>query len=241
CNIIHRDLKPENVMVTRGMLDIKLIDFGMARFMPSASADSIAMTAAVGTQFYMSYAKMHGKKFTLTYDGRDDVWAVGCIILELLLGVSMTRQLALCEDDNIRTRLLQAAKQRHAGMGRLLERVLGKKENDAIPHATLLLMLVDGANLLMDSGAMSELAEGMGKISANPSETAGNRFEASQAYPLLPSITAVYIDNVRWLHTIDYTNISFMYNLNMHTPLCRCPLSLLDLTKFPVATLCLVC
>ncbi|RYY81162.1 hypothetical protein EON63_16000 [archaeon] len=61
------------------MEDIKLIDFGMARFLPTSASSgrAAAMTAGVGTQFYMSWAKMHGKKLNLSYDGRDDVWAVG--------------------------------------------------------------------------------------------------------------------------------------------------------------------
>ncbi|RYH08351.1 serine/threonine protein kinase [archaeon] len=174
CNIIHRDLKPENVMVTRGMEDIKIIDFGMARFMPSA-AGSVTMTAGVGTQFYMSWAKKHGKP----YDGRDDVWAVGCIMLELLRGMSMIRQTPICDEDVVRARQFQYAKQTHVGIGSLIEAILAKKNNDAIPYATQLLVMFSDYRAL--KATASALSPAVGKLSksdiitdANDSSTHGN-------------------------------------------------------------------
>ncbi|RYH12743.1 serine/threonine-protein kinase [archaeon] len=161
CNIVHRDLKPENVMVTRGMGDIKLIDFGMARFMPASLSDpaSITMTAAIGTQFYMSYAKKNGEM----YDGRDDVWAVGCIILEMLLGISVVSQKALCDEDTMRASLLQEAKQRHGGIGALLETVLGSKLNGTIPYAAVLLIMASDVQVL-SSSAVESVADSFNKL-----------------------------------------------------------------------------
>ncbi|RYY81163.1 hypothetical protein EON63_16005 [archaeon] len=94
-------------------------------------------------------------------------------MLELLLGVSLIRQQALCEDDSNRAQLLLSARQRHAGIGSLLERVLGSKDNDSIPHATLLLIMADDANLLVgsDDDGLSELAEDIGKVSVKLANT----------------------------------------------------------------------
>ncbi|RYG66763.1 hypothetical protein EON64_09015 [archaeon] len=65
------------------------------------------------------------------------------------------------------------ARQRHAGIGSLLERVLGSKDNDSIPHATLLLIMTDDADLLVGSSddGLSELAEDTGKVSVRLANT----------------------------------------------------------------------
>eukprot|EP01031_Cornospumella_fuschlensis_P043958 gene43958-53742_t len=121
------------------MEDIKLIDFGMAKVIGSDETSKAAMTSGVGTQSYMSWAKKHGEH----YDGRDDVWAVGCITLEMLLGLPLTGQKALCDDDAKRAALLQEAVKRHPGLGELLKLLLDKKDLDNLPQATELLILAD--------------------------------------------------------------------------------------------------
>jgi hypothetical protein len=73
--VLHRDLKPHNVMLTLKS-KIKIIDLGLA----SVATSAAYMQTKVGTSTYSSFEKLTG----LPYDGRDDVWAVGCILLELL-------------------------------------------------------------------------------------------------------------------------------------------------------------
>jgi hypothetical protein len=73
--VLHRDLKPDNVMLTLTS-KIKIIDLGLA----SVATSAAYMQTKVGTLTYSSFEKLTG----LPYDGRDDVWAVGCILLEML-------------------------------------------------------------------------------------------------------------------------------------------------------------
>lgn len=75
--VLHRDLKPENIMVT-SRDEIKLVDFGLSGTVKSSIGGAMSI---VGTPIYSSYEKSHG----LPYDSRDDVWAVGCVFVELLL------------------------------------------------------------------------------------------------------------------------------------------------------------
>eukprot|EP01031_Cornospumella_fuschlensis_P028162 gene28162-34006_t len=150
----------------------------------------------------MSWAKKHGEK----YDGRDDVWAVGCMLLELLFGVSMAAQQSLCDEDAGRARHLQTAKQVHAGLGGVLNQVLARKENDAIPFATQLLMLASDDQVLTKS-AVSALMEDGHDLSA-VSSSASKTPETSSAFdkPISSKFTkdAAKANLVAWL--VEYVS-----------------------------------
>ena len=75
---VHRDLKPANVMLS-GSGVVKLSDFGVSKQL--SSTDGFAMTQ-VGSTAYMSPERMKGEEYTYT----SDVWSVGVILLEALLG-----------------------------------------------------------------------------------------------------------------------------------------------------------
>ncbi len=94
--IVHRDLKPANVKLTpEGK--VKVLDFGLAKaWEPTASSGSgplltasptlsHQMTAAgvlLGTAGYMSPEQARGHPV----DKRSDIWAFGCVLLEMLTG-----------------------------------------------------------------------------------------------------------------------------------------------------------
>ena len=88
--MIHRDLKPANLFVAvRGGLHdfIKVLDFGLAKRFEKNSAEggmSITMGNVIsGTPPYMC-PEVIGQKNGI--DGRSDLYAIGCIIYELLTG-----------------------------------------------------------------------------------------------------------------------------------------------------------
>src|SRR5262249_54994945 len=83
--VVHRDVKPENILLSRHGHAL-LADFGIARGSPSAQTPGDARTeigVALGTAAYMSPEQAMGES---TIDGRSDVYALGCVLYEMLAG-----------------------------------------------------------------------------------------------------------------------------------------------------------
>ncbi len=87
--IIHRDLKPSNILVTLndGVPMPKVIDFGIAKATEGRLTDATVYTQMhqfVGTPAYMSpeQAEMSG----LDIDTRSDIYSLGVLLYELLVG-----------------------------------------------------------------------------------------------------------------------------------------------------------
>lgn len=82
--IVHRDIKPANILLANdpdGNEIVKLFDFGIAKL--QFDDHKITKTGAlVGTPTYMSPEQVSGSQ----PDARSDIYAVGCILFEMLTG-----------------------------------------------------------------------------------------------------------------------------------------------------------
>ena len=76
--IIHRDIKPENLLVNNDDT-LKLCDFGFARTYPNPGAP---LTEYVATRWYRSPELL----LTSCYAYPVDIWAIGCIMAEMIDG-----------------------------------------------------------------------------------------------------------------------------------------------------------
>lgn len=87
--IVHRDLKPDNVFMvadSEAAMGVrpKLLDFGIAKLSGTEISSSKTRTGSVlGTPTYMSPEQCKG---TGDVDNRADLYAVGCMLYEMLCG-----------------------------------------------------------------------------------------------------------------------------------------------------------
>ncbi|MDB4957830.1 MAG: protein kinase [Myxococcales bacterium] len=88
--IVHRDLKPANLFVTRrgdGSPCMKVLDFGVSKIIAGGPfTDELTTTdtkALVGSPHYMAPEQLLSAK---AVDPRTDIWALGCILFELVSG-----------------------------------------------------------------------------------------------------------------------------------------------------------
>jgi len=79
--IIHRDLKPRNLLVNSNC-DLKICDFGLARAnIPYLLTKTAQMTDYMTTRWYRAPEIILSQRI---YDGKVDVWSVGCILAEMI-------------------------------------------------------------------------------------------------------------------------------------------------------------
>ncbi len=81
--IIHRDIKPDNILFSKG--HAMVTDFGVAVAIKASIDDRLTAPGEVlGTPTYMSPEQAMGR---YRLDARTDIYSLGCVIYEMLIGV----------------------------------------------------------------------------------------------------------------------------------------------------------
>jgi eukaryotic-like serine/threonine-protein kinase len=82
-DVVHRDIKPENILLHEGHAVVA--DFGIGKALAAAGEQTMMHTqvgVTVGTPAYMSPEQAAGEDV----DGRSDLFALGCVLFEILTG-----------------------------------------------------------------------------------------------------------------------------------------------------------
>jgi serine/threonine protein kinase len=153
-DVVHRDLKPENLFVRRGedgSVQVKVLDYGLAKFMQPerdpTKGVALTMTGMImGTPLYMPPEQAAGSQVDLPVD----VYALGCVLFELLSGrppylaqtnlelLSAHLRAPIPKLADARPDLLVAPE-----LQALLERALAKKQTERFAHAGAMLAALD--------------------------------------------------------------------------------------------------
>jgi serine/threonine protein kinase len=86
--VVHRDIKPENILLEGDQAVVA--DFGVARALTAAGNERLTGTGlAMGTPSYMSPEQATAMR---DVDGRSDIYAMGCVLYEMLAGQAPSRR-----------------------------------------------------------------------------------------------------------------------------------------------------
>ncbi len=170
--LVHRDIKPGNILIEGSgpSEHIYLTDFGLARLV-DATTGVTATGAFVGTLDYVAPEQIRGERV----DARADVYALGCVLFELLTGNppfaarddKVAKMYAHLEEDAPSLRVLHP--ELPAGLDLVLKRALAKDPADRFPSAGDLARAVEAA---VEGGQTmeAERSVGIGPAAPGPPE-----------------------------------------------------------------------
>ena len=141
--MVHRDLKPGNLFLTTrpdGTECVKVLDFGISKvaegITPSADYSMTKSTTLMGSPLYMSPEQLRSPR---SVDHRTDIWALGVILFEMLVGVppfegdtlpDLSVKIIVTEPPLLRSKRPEAPAALEAIISRCLEKEVGKRVAD---------------------------------------------------------------------------------------------------------------
>jgi eukaryotic-like serine/threonine-protein kinase len=164
--VVHRDIKPDNIMLSGD--EVLVADFGVARAV-SEVAEKLTQTGMiVGTPTYMSPEQASGDK---AIDGRSDIFALGCVLYEMLIGeppfTGPTPQAALMR--------------RFTGPPRPLRPMV--QVSEAVEAAIMRSLARDPDERFATADAFADALMGRARAAAPPAGAAPQRPDAAESAP----------------------------------------------------------
>src|SRR5262249_48672864 len=92
--VVHRHLKPDNLILVGNDEQLKVLDFGIAKIVASDDQESVVLSnnrELWGSPAYLSPERASG----VGDDPRSDLYSIGCIAYELLVGMPPFRGTAV--------------------------------------------------------------------------------------------------------------------------------------------------
>jgi hypothetical protein len=196
--IVHRDLKPANLFLTRrrdGSPLVKVLDFGISKATQGEGGLSLTTTSAVmGSPLYMSPEQVRSAK---DVDARADIWALGVILQELLVGAppfladtASALFAAIIADPPVplRTRRPDAPPALEAVLARCLEKDRSRRYSNVAELAAALEPFAPASSAI--SVARVSRVLGVTGAQAAPVSTASSSVQAATAGGHAPAATA---------------------------------------------------
>ncbi|MBI1289928.1 protein kinase [bacterium] len=164
--IIHRDIKPDNIMLAPGSL-IKITDFGIVHI---EEATFTPTGALIGTPRYMSPEQVHGGRI----DGRSDIYAVGIILYELLIGSPpfISGDISYQQVNVMPTPPREICPTISQSVDRIIMRCLEKTPGDRYQSALDLKKDIDEAYIRLGGDPKRRMPSAAGSRPADPAATA---------------------------------------------------------------------
>lgn len=149
--IVHRDLKPENIfLLEKPEPDfVKVIDFGLSKmFIDLTQSQKLTKTGfLLGTAGYISPELIAGKPV----DHRCDIYALGCIIFEMLMGEKLfdaDNSIGLIykhTNESPEPQLAKLSSKVPAGFIEVLRKSLAKKAEDRFQNMSEFIVAIEAA------------------------------------------------------------------------------------------------